>query len=265
MWSPYNILRTVHAKARQYLIARLIAKQVTKTSIRLQRLGTKYGGWTFVPVKGLRGGLVVSCGAGEDISFDIELVRHYGCRVVIVDPTPRAIAHFRELSTSAQTGRRCAINGSRTEFYDLANVDLNRLSFVDKAVWDRKGLLKFYEPRDPNHVSHSIVNLQRTEGFIEVEACTLSDVLRDHGNRVPVLVKLDIEGAENVVVRNFLKDRIFPQQILVEFDELLFPRRNTRALIWPTLQLLRDEGYCLIFFDGSANCLFVRCEVLEQD
>jgi hypothetical protein len=34
------------------------------------------------------------------------------------------------------------------------------------------------------------------------------------------ILKLDIEGAENQVIPSLLKKRIFPTQILVEFDEI---------------------------------------------
>jgi hypothetical protein len=89
--------RLLKLKART---ARSIAKfrpRVTRTAQNLRRIGTEYGGWTFVDHPELRGSLVVCAGAGEDISFDIGFAREYDSRAVIVDPTPRAILHVEEV------------------------------------------------------------------------------------------------------------------------------------------------------------------------
>ena len=43
-------------------------------------------------------------GAGEDISFDVELQTLYGCRVVIFDPTPYGIHHFEDLRRHVAAG-----------------------------------------------------------------------------------------------------------------------------------------------------------------
>ena len=40
---------------------------------------------------------ILSLGAGEDISFDIELVNKFNCCVNIYDPTKRAIDHFSQI------------------------------------------------------------------------------------------------------------------------------------------------------------------------
>src|ERR1700722_4586260 len=63
----------------------------------LRRLGSKYGGWTFEPSSDLQHSTIGSCGWGEDASFDVEFAAAFHARVIIVDPTPRAIAHFAEM------------------------------------------------------------------------------------------------------------------------------------------------------------------------
>ena len=57
---------------------------------------------------------------------------------------------------------------------------------------------------------------------IEVDAVTLDSILYDlklNSCDIP-LIKLDIEGAEIEVLKRCMDIGIFPQQILVEFDEL---------------------------------------------
>jgi hypothetical protein len=76
--------------------------QNTKTPEKysLERLGTEYGGWTFIDEKKLYDSTIISAGLGEDASFDVEFAQKYNSRVIIVDPTPRAIQHFEEIKRS---------------------------------------------------------------------------------------------------------------------------------------------------------------------
>lgn len=224
----------------------------------LRRLGTRYGGWTFCETPGLEGSTIVSCGAGEDISFDVEMVKHYGVHAVIVDPTPRALAHFTALKSGAGEGKRVAIDRSTVDFYDLSGVDFDRMSWIDKAIWSLPTRLKFYKPKDESHVSHSLTNLQDTKDFIEVDTVTLSQIKDSLGARKISLLKMDIEGAEIEVLSNLPTGGFFPDQVLVEFEELNFSRKESRARVLRVLDILESRGYDLVFFDGRSNCTFLR-------
>src|SRR5258707_9441446 len=63
----------------------------------LVRLGSSYGGWTFEPSSDLQRSTILSCGLGEDASFDVDFASTFQATVIIVDPTPRAITHFAEM------------------------------------------------------------------------------------------------------------------------------------------------------------------------
>src|SRR5215510_3727340 len=107
--NPRSAIERLGAKVRRsvFRLDRRMRRFITETDVLLKRLGTRYGGWTFVPSVELRtGGLVISCGAGEDISFDIELARQFDCQIVIVDPTPRAINHYKDLHAAQRLGKR---------------------------------------------------------------------------------------------------------------------------------------------------------------
>src|SRR5437867_11219048 len=74
------ILRLAHAQARGHI-----------------KVGSDLGGW-YIPTHLLNSNAVCYCvGAGEDISFDLELVGRYGCSVFTFDPTPRALKHLNSL------------------------------------------------------------------------------------------------------------------------------------------------------------------------
>ena len=84
--------------------------------------------------------------------------------------------------------------------------------------------IKFFPPLNPDHVSYSISNWQSNSkslnSIIEVETVTVKKILQDYKIKDFQLLKMDIEGAENQVIPYLLKNKIFPKQILVEFDEL---------------------------------------------
>ena len=72
------------------------------------------------------------------------------------------------------------------------------------------------------------------------------------------LLKLDIEGAENHVLPDMVKKKIFPDQILVEFDELSanFVRPFFKAVVIFIKLLFND--YELIKTNNFPNYLFKR-------
>src|SRR5690242_14406642 len=96
----------------------------------LMRLGSGYGGWTFRPSPDLDGATIVSCGLGEDASFDVEFAARFGARVIIVDPTPRAIAHFDAIAArfgQPATSPYVAGGCQPATAYDLAALDAGSL------------------------------------------------------------------------------------------------------------------------------------------
>lgn len=253
-----GLRRRAEAKVRRALLspAGWLRSLVLTCPYPIVRLGSEYGGWHVVDEPALHGGQVALCGAGEDVSFDLALQARYECRVLIVDPTPRAVAHFTGLLSAAREGSSFAINNT-SENYDFSGVDFERVTFAEFALWTEDTTLEFWEPENPSHVSYSAVNLQRTSRAIRVPARSLSSLL---GRSIAdlVLLKLDIEGAEVPVLRQLLASGELPRQVLVEFDEINFPTRENIDAVKQTVKLMLDSGYMLAHFDGRANCLFFR-------
>ena len=235
----------------------------------LKRLGTDYGGWTFVDDSNLIGSTIISAGLGEDASFDVEFARNYNAKVIVVDPTPRAIAHFNKIVANLGRGRTSSYHRGGNQpvgAYDLRDLEPGTLQLIPKALWENSTSLKFFEPANSQHVSHSIVNFQRGYGdsgeYLEVEAITMTDLLAECGiNGSDLqLVKLDIEGAEVEVISDFLDSGIRPAQILVEFDELNVPCPRAFERIDLLTKKLGIAGYKCIWTDGQADFLFISCD-----
>jgi len=198
----------------------------------MEKLGTDYGGW-YVPTDLIDSGWICySGGAGEDISFDLALREQFGCDVWIFDPTPRAIQFVRQ------------------QIHDKSGIH-----FMPAGLWSSKTTLRFYQPRDPSHVSHSVVNLQKTEDYFESECYAVSDLMSTLGHKQIDLLKIDIEGAEHAVIQDMLSCDIRPRVLCIEIDQPASPLQ-----CFKTLGRIREAGYELAAIDGW-NFSFVREEL----
>lgn len=182
-------------------------------NLRLERIGSDYGGWT-IPVDLICPDWICYCGgAGEDITFDLGLSERFGCHIYSFDPTPRAVSYVQ----------RVAGDQPRYHFYPL-------------GLWSGDTTLRFYAPRDSHHVSHSAVNLQKTSTYFEAPARRISTLMRELNHDRIDLLKLDIEGAEYGVLESLIEDDIVVKVLLVEFDQPL-PARITVRMLRRLIQL----------------------------
>lgn len=225
----------------------------------LIRLGTSYGGWIIPRNPALtESSICYLAGAGEDISFDCALAKLFCCNVRIIDPTPRAVQHFRELERTVKEGRRFSINNSDVDFYDMAASDLARLSFLPFGLADKDADLKFYMPKNHAHVSCSTVNLQKTDEYFTAQCYRLSTLMTQQGDTEIDLLKMDIEGGEYVVIKDFLASNILPRILLIEFDEAHTPLDNDAGeRIKESIKQLTSAGMRCIAVEGC-NATFTR-------
>jgi FkbM family methyltransferase len=236
-----------------------------KGDLELCFLGSAYGGWSLVNDPSLNNGLVVSAGVGEDISFDVEMINAFDSKVILIDPTPRAIAHFNKVKESFGCARGVPFASGGLQpinSYDLIKSSDQNLRLVPQALWNKTEELKFFEPVDDAHVSHSISNFQSQYNceakHILVKADTLKNVLFAMSVQENIsLLKLDIEGAEHEALEAIINDGILPHQILVEYDELRLTSSRGRNRVKKTHNNLLKNGYKLLQCDESYNFLYL--------
>jgi FkbM family methyltransferase len=90
------------------------------------------------------------------------------------------------------------------------------LNFLRVGLWSGSGELQFFEPKDSNHVSHSILNLQKTQKYFIGDVTKLSDLMIELNHDHLDLLKIDIEGAEYEVIKSIILDKIQIKVICVE-------------------------------------------------
>ncbi len=187
-------------------------------------IGSKYGGYS-VP-RGLlnENSIVYSFGLGEDATFDIGLSEMYGCEVHIFDPTPRSKI-----------------------FYESKLKNYPKLKYYEFGLWDKDTEVKFYEPADKTHVSHSIGNLQHTEQFFQGKVKRLKTIMKMLGHTEISLLKIDIEGAEYEVIPDMAIMMILPKIICLEFHK-------RKDIVSPdgVVAILKYVGYELVLQRDNA-------------
>lgn len=250
--------RALYKRVGQRIAQNNLNRLRDAVSIRHTKVGTDYGGW-FVPNSLLNNrSLCYGVGAGEDISFEIDLINRYSCEVHCFDPTPRAQRHVELLHRNTINGIPTSINDAGNLYYKVDPGCLARLHFHALGLWSQDGPMRFYAPENPTHVSHSIVNLQRTTDYFEADCRTLKTVMQTLGHAELSLLKLDVEGAEYEILTSILNGHIRPAVLCVEFDEGYHPMdEEYLSRILNMVQHVKTQGYRLTCVDGW-NTTFVR-------
>ncbi len=230
-----------------------------------ETIGTEYGSWV-IPKNFLnKNSICYLVGAGEDISFDVGVAEKYGSKVFVFDPTPKAIQHFKEFEKCILKNEKMSINNSSSEFYNLNKETLALLHFYELGLWKEETVMKFYSPKNPEHASYSISNIQKTENYIEARVDRLSSIMKKLRHSSIDLLKLDIDGAEYDVLRSIIEDRLDVKVICVEYDEPHFsPGHNTLSRIVGSLKSLMALGYVIADASKFCNYTLVRKDVYEQ-
>jgi FkbM family methyltransferase len=253
-----GLILTLKRKIKNVLVCKKLGLY-REIDIKVQKLGSEYGGW-YIPDKFLNDrSICYLAGAGTDISFDIAIIEKYGSIVYIFDPTPKAKKHVENLISNTRLNVPTRIGSTENSFYLLKPADIDKIKFFDVGLWIEKGMIKFYKPRNPDHVSHSILNIQKTAEYIELPVERLRNVMNDLKHDTIDLLKIDIEGAEYKVIQSILEDQITVKVICIEFDEISNPvddqgfQRIRKAILD-----LKNAGFKIGHIDDNLNIMLVH-------
>jgi FkbM family methyltransferase len=101
-----------------------------------------------------------------------------------------------------------------------AALDNGCFVFHSYGLWSSDTEMRFYAPRDPGHVSHSIANLQQTERFFVAQCRSLPSLMAEFGHDRLDFLKLDIEGAEYEVLRSMAENGISVKLLCVDLHRV---------------------------------------------
>jgi FkbM family methyltransferase len=198
------------------------------------RLGDPGGRWSVVPEALGSDTVVYAFGVGTDISFERDLIARYGVTVHAFDPTPIAL----EWAGSRPLPERFLLHP-----FGVADFD---------------GTARFAAPRKRKFASFSLVRREGAGPAVEAPVHRLTTLMDMLHLPTPDVIKMDIEGAEYVVLSDLVESGVRPAQILVEFHHRwreVGARRTRQAL-----QLLARSGYRIAdVSENGMEYLFLRC------
>jgi FkbM family methyltransferase len=180
---------------------------------------------------------VVAGGVGNDVSFELELAKSYGCKVVMYDPSETGVATARKTENQH------------------ANV-----AFFPKGLAALGGAFEFSKPRDTNEGSFTIPDNSDKQEKVRFECVTVSQVLSEQNWTTAGLLKIDVEGFEYGILDNVMDNcpNVF-SQICVEFHHFMPGIKLTSTL--RTIRKMQRNGYRIVH-KSQCDYLFVRKEFL---
>jgi len=156
-------------------------------------IGSTYGGWTYDSAKVSADSVVYSVGIGEDMSWDVGMVKKHACRVFGFDPTAKSVAYVQK-----------------------ANV--KGFHHTPTGMADHKGELVFTKPSNPDYVSMKVGEHADGGEQVRIPVNTLANWMRALGHARLEILKIDIEGSEYAVIEHLRKTSYWPfEQFLVEW------------------------------------------------
>jgi FkbM family methyltransferase len=251
--------------APEFLVSLILVPAIPRVrSVPTVIIGTPYGGKHIVPLDNLQNSTIISGGCGEDISFDVEFAARFNSTVIMVEPIPRAINHVENVLKRIGTKSEIAFSDSGrqpVEAYELFNLKKSQLKLIPKALWNQESIIELFQPMESEHISHSVLDIQKTgglKGSVKVKSVTVPQIMSDEGIKTLEILKLDIEGAQLEVIEDCFSHGIFPQQIIVEIDELYFPTFVGRKRAKKLLKMLRKNSYILVGKLNKYDFTFLR-------
>jgi FkbM family methyltransferase len=161
--------------------------------------------------------LVYSVGIGNNISFDLDLIKHYGVNIHAFDPTPISENWLQEQTLP-----------EKFHFHriGIANFD---------------GVADFKLPAG-HGVSFSILDIEGGQP-ISCKVARLESIMQQLGHQQIDLLKLDIEGAEYGIIDDLIANGDKINQILIEFHHRLLDDADSYKQTKYALDRLNDSGF----------------------
>lgn len=158
----------------------------------------RFGNWCVSTENLSEESIVYSFGIGEDVEFDLEMIRRFGLSVFAFDPTPNTIAWLEQRDLPDQ------------------------FVFHPYGVSSADEVVKLY-PRVGKRGKKStkmftvIADGEEAKGGFDVQMHRLKTIMERLGHTRIDVLKMDIEAAEYAVIDEIVASGIEVDQILVEF------------------------------------------------
>tara|TARA_A100000164_G_scaffold373704_2_gene405424 strand:- start:653 stop:1441 length:789 start_codon:yes stop_codon:yes gene_type:complete len=180
-------------------LKRLIGVEIwVKNDIKILCEGQGPAGWNYYKKNIGKNSIIYVFGVGDDISFELDFIAKNQSKIFAFDPTPYSIEWLKSQEVS------------------------DNFIFYPWAVSGKDKMISLYPRLDRSgKKSQDMWTIDESqsdgESSIEVFSYTLKTILKKLKHKKIDILKLDIEGAEYSTIDSMISNRIYPNQILVEF------------------------------------------------
>lgn len=205
---------------------KLFLKRISGKELWLKREVTvdtvETADWAYIGERLGPESIVYSLGVGDSIEFDLDLIARFGLTVYAFDPTPYAMQWVEDQTLPPEfvfkPWAAAAEDGSLRLYRRV-----NRRGKRAEVMWTADA------------------NAGDSSDYMDAPAYTIQTMMDKLGHDQVDLLKMDVEGAEYLILDGLKSVKNPPQQLLVEFHHR-FPgigKERTAACI----EMLRGLGY----------------------
>jgi len=137
---------------------------------------------------------IISAGIADDISFEKELIKNIKIdKMVCIDPTKTSELIMNEIIS-------------------------DNIIFIKSAIYGEEKLTKIYLPFDRSNLNLSIDNIYNSNNFELIKTITVKKIMENFELDKIDILKLDVEGVSDSVIKSLIDNNIFPKQIAFEIE-----------------------------------------------
>jgi FkbM family methyltransferase len=230
------IMKYLKQQVRQYRLRQ--AGVVDSSDLGLETMS----GWAVWPDPIGENSVVYSFGVGDNVGWDLEMIRRFGVKIHAFDPTPASIEWVAQRQFPPQ------------------------FVFHDYGISDFDGWLDFYPPRRSGSTHFS----QERRGTLfdrrppyKGQVHRLETIMHELGHHRIDVLKLDVEGSEFEAIPDLVASGIEVDQLLIEIHYQFRSRSFQQGL--DLIGQLKDYGmHCLHVSRRGYEFSFVRQELMER-
>ena len=140
---------------------------------------------------------VISAGIARNASFEIEMSKNYKInKMILIDPTEES-----------------------REYINNLKLNFNHY-FLNLALSDISGKSKlYYPPKMLDNLNYSLDNLFNRKKYKTIKTITLNQIMDEYSIDKCDILKVDIEGYEDRVLRKIIEDNIYPEYICFDLTK----------------------------------------------
>ena len=208
----------VRGAIRRRMFERSLAGLPLEPATALVELGSRYGGWQ-IPDGVLDPKPICYCvGSGDDISFDLDLIKRYDANVRAVDP----VEEYEPRVLEAAAGDP-------------------RFTYRRAALALADGPIRMQTHHESASASLSAAGLYDTADWHPVDGLTLASLMREFGDERIDLLKIDIEGLEYELIPSLDLRALGVVVFAFQLHHTGTPRQAREVI-----ELVRAQGYKLV-------------------